>query len=144
MGDCAPEAGAVAGDCCAHAAGVPRLMAKMALRNRNFFTLDLNSLRNKPLGNRKRPSKSKGPRRYLKPRSSLLTFVLGPVDKQGNVSHELQVEPIVVRNFPGAAQILDVSLQDTVKNIIGRQAVLVFLIGTQLRGRDLVDGRAGN
>src|SRR5271169_2069868 len=129
MGDCTAEPGAaeaVAGDCCAHAAGVPRLKAKMAVRNRNFFTLDLNSLRNELLGNRKWPAKSKGSRRNLQPGSRLLAFVLGPVDKQGNVSHELQVETVVVRNFPWTVEVLDISFEDPVQDIIRREAIFVL------------------
>src|SRR6202795_1245231 len=100
------------------------------------------SLRDKPLGNRKWPAKSKSPRGDFKPWSGLLALVLGPVDKQGDLSYELQVEPVLVRNLLRAAQVLNISLKDTVQDIIRRQTVLVLLIGAQFRGRDLLDARS--
>src|SRR5580692_885634 len=126
----AAEAAGAACELCARVPGTIKLRATIAVSVSDFFTLDLSSLRNKPLCNRKWPAKTKRSRSNLKPRSRLFAFVFGPVDQQGNVAYEVQVKAIMIRNLLRAVQVLNISLQDAVKDIIGRQAVLVLLIGT--------------
>src|SRR5258708_39790484 len=47
-------------------------------------------------------------------------------------------------NLLGAPQVFDIGLQNSVKDVIWWQAVLVLLIRTELGRRSLLDGRPGN
>src|SRR6266851_5400271 len=100
--------------------------------------------RDELLRDREWPAKAKGARGDLQSGRSLLALVFVLIHVQRDVAHQLQIEAVMIGNLLGAAQVLDVGLQNSVQDIVGRQAVLVLLVGTQLRRRSLVDGRPGN
>src|SRR5258708_13324711 len=50
----------------------------------------------------------------------------------------------MIGNLLGAPQVFDIGLQNSVKDVIWWQAVLVLLIRTELGRRSLLDGRPGN
>src|SRR5258708_39135340 len=73
---------------------------------------------NKPLRNRERPSKAECARSNLKSRRRLLAFVLAAVHQQGDLAYQFQFKAIFVGNLLGAAQILNISLQDAVQHVV--------------------------
>src|SRR5258708_30079464 len=101
-------------------------------------------LGNELLCDRKWPTKAERARGDLQAWRGLLAFVLGAIYQQCDVADQFQIEAVMIGDLLWAPQVFDIGLENSVKNVVRRQAVLVLLVGTQLGRRCLLDGRRGN
>ena len=79
----------------------------------------------------------------LDPRRSLAALVLGTIDEFDHSDDDITIDPLG-NQFLNRQVALDVSLDHTIEILVGRQAVLILLVGTKLRRWRLVDDRFGD
>src|SRR6266436_2735087 len=96
--------------------------------------------RNKLLCDWEWSAKTKGARGDFQSWRGLFSFVFAPIHLKCDVAHHLQIESVMIGDLLRAAQILNVGLQDAVQHVVGRQAVLILLIGPQFGRWRLLDG----
>src|SRR5690242_3971642 len=101
-------------------------------------------LRDKFLRNGKRPAKTERARSDFQSWRRLFALVLVAINGKRDVSHHLYIKSVMVGNLLRAMQVLNIGFEDAVQNVVGRQAVLILLVGAKLRGRRLFDRRKGN
>src|SRR6266571_1716386 len=96
------------------------------------------------LGDGKGAAEAEGARSNFDSGRSLLALVFAVVDFQGDVANQVERKAEVRGDFFGRAQFLDIGFEDAVEDVIGRQSILIGLVGAQLGGGRLFDARAGH
>ena len=88
------------------------------------------------------PVAAEGAGRDLHTWRILPALVFAPVDERDDARHDIR--PVASRDeLLGPEVLLDVTPQDGVELVIGRQTVRVLLVGLELGGRGLVMTRSG-
>src|SRR5438105_12567128 len=100
-------------------------------------------LRPESLGNRDASAHSECLAGHLQSRSGLAAFVLVEVD-EANDAPDGRLLKSGRDNLAGWTQLHYVGLEDGVEHVVGRQGILVRLIGTQFRGGRFGDRGGGN
>ena len=88
-------------------------------------------------GDRKTASVAESFGGNLQSRSSLLALVFAAIHHANHALHQPKIEATVGGNLLRGMRLFDVVFENGIENLIGRQRVAVFLIGTQLGGRRL-------
>src|SRR6202049_3062292 len=94
-------------------------------------------LDSKLLGHRKTPANAESFGSDLQSRAALFALVSVLIRAPRNLPNQVQGESIVIGDLFRTAQVLDVSFQDAVQDVIRRQGILVSLIGAGVCRRGL-------
>src|SRR6202030_3115004 len=91
-------------------------------------------LRYEFLGDGEGAAEAEGARSNLESGGGLFALVFAVIDFQRDVADKVQRKAEVRGDFFGGVYFLDVSFQDAVEHVVGRQSVLIGLIGAQFGG----------